>query len=225
MQADTEGCITRRWNGKGGGRRWVPGIGGVQSSSGSVSLEKVSTFCSAAETDSGGTELEHADGAGAWVCRAVAYELDGAKSESRGVARAETDFDGLLLESSDDTGAVDLSGTQSVPGAVPWQGGPFRCDPTYGQREVPGVFSSSVPACLACGAVVLGGDGLRSGRVSVTLHQNLGCTPLACSTARNSQNSLARDTGEHDAMQRVIRSGRNSVKFVGRHRSMGTWLL
>ena len=47
-------------------------------------------------------------------------------------------------------------------------------------------------------------------RVNVTLHENLGCTPLACSTARNAQKSLARDTGVHDAKQCEIRSGRNS---------------
>ena len=34
--------------------------------------------------------------------------------------------------------------------------------------------------------------------------------PSACRTARNSHNSLARDTGVHDAMQRVIRLGRNA---------------
>ena len=35
----------------------------------------------------------------------------------------------------------------------------------------------------------------RSHRVIVTLHENLLCTPPACRTARNPQNSLAPDTG------------------------------
>ena len=58
--------------------------------------------------------------------------------------------------------------------------------------------------------------GLRvlSDRVSVILHEKLGCTPLACSTARNSHNSLARVTGVHHAMQRVIRSGHGDVASV-----------
>ena len=50
----------------------------------------------------------------------------------------------------------------------------------------------------------------RSHRVNVTLHENLLFTPPACRTARNTQNSFARDTGVHDAMQRTIRLGRNS---------------
>ena len=50
----------------------------------------------------------------------------------------------------------------------------------------------------------------EAGSVSTfTLHENFECTPLTCSTARNSQDSLACDTDVHDAMQRVIRSGRN----------------
>ena len=120
--AGTGGCTTRRWNGRGGGRRWVPGIGGVQSSSGSVSLEKVSTLCSSAETDSGGTGLEHAESAGA-----VASEFDRAESEPSGVAGAETDFYGLMLQSTDGTGAVAVHslclvlcpGKEATPAVTP----------------------------------------------------------------------------------------------------------
>ena len=37
----------------------------------------------------------------------------------------------------------------------------------------------------------------RADRVNVTLHANLGCLPHAWDTARNSENSLARDTVVH----------------------------
>ena len=77
--AGTKGCIPKRWNGSGGGKRCVPGNAGVQSASGSVSLEKVSTFCSGsghpgamvqAETDFDCTESEPSAGVGARDARA-----------------------------------------------------------------------------------------------------------------------------------------------------------
>ena len=48
----------------------------------------------------------------------------------------------------------------------------------------------------------------RADRVNDTLQANWGCTPLACDTARNSQNSLVRDIVVHDAMQHGISSSR-----------------
>ena len=50
----------------------------------------------------------------------------------------------------------------------------------------------------------------RSHRVNVTLHENLLCSSSGCRTACITHNSPACDTGVHDAMQRVIRLGRNS---------------
>ena len=63
----------------------------------------------------------------------------------------------------------------------------------------------------------------RSDRVSVILPKNSGCTQLARSTARISQNSLARDTGVHDAMQRAIGSGRNSETSSNSWRDTEAW--
>ena len=50
----------------------------------------------------------------------------------------------------------------------------------------------------------------RSHRVNVTLHENLLSTSSGCRTACTTHNSLACDTGVHDAMQRASRLGRNS---------------
>ena len=50
----------------------------------------------------------------------------------------------------------------------------------------------------------------RSHRVNVTLHENLFDTSSGCRTACTTHDSPACDTGVHDAMQRVIRLGRNS---------------
>ena len=50
----------------------------------------------------------------------------------------------------------------------------------------------------------------RSHRVNVILHENLLDTSSGCRTACTTHNSPACETGVHDALQRVIRLGRNS---------------
>ena len=117
--------------------------------------KKCPRFFSAAETDSGGTEfwsllmvlvLESAE---LWR---LSWTVRG--SEPSGGAGDETDFDGVESESSDGIGAVDLSGAQSVPGAVPWEGGPSRCDPHV--RSAGGCWR--VLFVCACGFGLLCGE-------------------------------------------------------------------
>ena len=73
---------------------------------------------------------------------------------------AETDFDGVKSEPSAGSGArlaradkVDLSGAQSKPGAGSSDGGPSRCEPMHGQREVASMFSLSESVAASCSAV------------------------------------------------------------------------
>ena len=81
------GTVPRRWNGKGGGRRWGPG---VQSSSVAVSLQKVSGVYPG-ETDSGGFLLVSSVAGGAET------EPGGAQIE---YSAAETDVGGAQIEYS-----------------------------------------------------------------------------------------------------------------------------
>ena len=232
--AGTEGCIARRWNGSRGGWRCVPGNGGVVGSVGAF------CWCWCSGPPSCGVdsaESESSCGAGAET------DSDGAKSESPGAPRARgcraaaTDFDGVMLESSDGSGAglslVLGPWKEALPAVTPCavSGRWPACSPRLclWQRalvapavsvppETGGKRSARKAQCAEAGSDSF--DSLfvpceehvtRSDRItSYCIRQNLGCTPLACSTARSSQNSLARGSGVHYAMQRVIRSGRDS---------------
>ena len=88
--AGTGSLITRRWNGRGGGRRWCPGNAGVQSPSGAFSFEKVSAPVLLGETDPCGVVLESSNRAGSEnVLDDADIEVAGAVENNVGGAQLE----------------------------------------------------------------------------------------------------------------------------------------
>ena len=152
--------ITRRWNGRGGGRRGSHGIAGSQSSPGAFSLEQVSAPVLLGETESSGVVSESSIQAG--------FE-NSLEDADFAVAGAENDFNDAqvvvpgssgagarfsTLGTSGGCGEMNLSDAQLLPGAGLLGKGTSRYDPKRGQREFAELLTmrpSSSPVSSAVG--------------------------------------------------------------------------
>ena len=173
--AGTGSLITRRWNGRGGGRQGGPGIAGSQSSPGAVSVEQVSAPVLLGESVSCGVvsesgihagfenTLDDADFAGA----GAENDFHDAQVVVPGSSGAATRFS--TLGTSGGCGEVNLRDAQLLPVAGLLGKGTSRCDPMRGQREVAellttGPSSSPVSSAVGrCSAVNLHGAQLGAG--------------------------------------------------------------
>ena len=168
--AGTDSFVTRRWNGRGGGRRWSPG---VQSSSGAFSLEQVSAPVLLGEIDSCGVVSESSIQSGFEnSLEDAGFAVAGAESDfhdahvvvpgSSGAGAGfscslQDDFavvESRTLGTSGGRGEVNHSGAQMLPGAGLQGTGTSRYDPKRGQREVAELVTmrpSSSPVSSAVG--------------------------------------------------------------------------
>ena len=111
---------------------------------------------------------------------------------------------------------AELRGVQHAPRFEhAFDGALFQTARSSGAGDVVRARRQRADALGAGGAPPLGRRALhrfRQARVerAEAGSENLLCTPSGCRTACTTHNSPACDTGVHDAMQRVIRLGRNS---------------
>ena len=135
----------------------------------------------------------------------------------RGVQHAprfEHEFDGALFQTARSSGAGDLVRARrqraDALGAVYAPPLGRRALRRFRQARVERAEAGSDTFDFVSSFTRCESHTARSHRVDVTMHENLLCTSSGCRTACTTHNSPARDTGVHDAMQRVDRSGRNS---------------